>query len=139
MPSGPAHLLTRTHADDPDERVHLGFPNTLLAPTVQIGSLSELLQGRVAAKSTASVYVWLGSRCHLRPCDRRGEHPACAAVRQQFKLKPLWQGRLRHEPLELRPAFAAGRDDPQFASRDLDFPWCVANRDLEAGLYQVVP
>lgn len=139
LPPGPARVLTRSHADEPDERVHLGFADSLLGPGVRTGPLRELLQGRVTANSPDPVYVWLGSRCQLRPCDRRGEHPACTAIRRQFKLQPLWQGRLRHEAMELRPAFAPGRDDPNFASRDLDFPWCVANREFGVGLYRVEP
>lgn len=138
LPPGPARLLTRTHGDDPDERVHLGFADSLLDPAVRTGSLSELLQGAPADRGPGPTYVWLGSRCQLRPCERRGEHPACAAVRSQVSLKPLWQGRLRHEPFELRPAFGPGRQDRHFASRDLDFPWCVANREFEVGLYRVV-
>ena len=137
LPPGPARLLTRTHADAPDERVHLGFPDNLLAPGVRTGALSELMEGQASEPSAGMTYVWLGSRCQLRPCDRRGEHPACTAVRSRFALKPVWQARLRHEPFELRAAFAAGRNDTHFASRDLDFPWCVANREFEVGLYQV--
>lgn len=138
LPPGPARLLTRTHADEPDERVHLGFADSLLDPAVRTGPLSELLPGAPADLGPGPTYVWLGSRCQLRPCDRRGEHPACAAVRSQQRLQPVWQGRLRHEPVELRPAFGPGRRDPDFASRDLDFPWCVANREFEVGLYRVM-
>lgn len=138
LPPGPARLLTRTHADDPDERVHLGFAESLLDPAVRTGSLSELLRAAPADLGPEPTYVWLGSRCQLRPCERRGEHPACAAVRGQVALQPLWQGRLRHEAVELRPAFGPGRNDPNFASRDLDFPWCVANREFEVGLYRVM-
>ena len=138
LPPGPARLLTRTHADDPDERVHLGFADSLLDPAVRTGSLSELLRAAPADLGPEPTYVWLGSRCQLRPCERRGEHPACAAVRGQVALQPLWQGRLRHEPFELRSAFGPGRQDRHFASRDLDFPWCVANREFEVGLYRVM-
>ncbi len=145
LPKGTKRLGFRSHLDAPDERVHLGMPLHLLAAQDAKGvSLTAILDGVdargrvVSAEAALPTYVWLGTRCAMRPCDAAAPHPACARARRELRLKPVWRGEVAMG--DRAPPETFGRrsaPSPTWAP-DSDFPWCVALPDVEVGLYEVL-
>ena len=131
-------LATRTHADTPNERIHLLSAAGLLPPSSQLVSLQAVLSGQVRPGMGPSVYAWLGSRCALRPCDVAGLHPACEALRARFVLRPV-QSTAVHVPAPSLPgAFTPRQPAHPGQLPDLDFPWCVQKPDLTLELVEVL-
>jgi hypothetical protein len=131
-------LATRTHLDPPDERIHLLSAAGLLQPSSQLVPLQALLSGEVKPGSGAPVYVWLGSRCALRPCDAAGLHPACEAVRSRFVLRTVQSTAVHVPEPSLPSAFAPRQPAHPGQLPDLDFPWCVQKPDLTLELVEVL-
>jgi len=67
----------------------------------------------------------------MRPCGETSIHPACRRMLESYRLEPLVE---RTVPVRRLPVDRAVRPD-----QDLDFPWCLSERDeMKIGLYKVV-
>ncbi len=141
-------LAYRSWNDAPDERLHLHFPRTARpsgSRVIPLSALSGVLARRAAQPATLTapaatrrVFALLGTRCHMRRCDRPGVHPACAAVREQLHLKPI----VEHDVTAFSgllpwPFESVAHPRTPGLLPDLDFPWCVRAGQLRIGLYEI--
>ncbi len=139
LPTGEkALIITRTHDDSPDERVHLGFPSGAWGPKTRVAGIDRYLSARARRRIKPPVYAWLGTRCWMRPCDQKGEHPACARLRQEVKLRPVLESEVTITDGTIPAAFGRQKPSHEGAVADLDFPWCFTKTHLSIGLYRVV-
>jgi len=137
LPSEPHVLLFRAPADPPGERVHLGLPEGSLPASGRARPLATLLDGEGELPRGGRVFVWLGTRCQMRPCDTEGEHPACAAVRQRFRLEPVLERTIEIEDIDVPAGFGRQRAQHSGQLPDLDFPWCWQRDNVTLGLYEL--
>lgn len=133
-----ATLATRTHADSPNERLHLGVAATLLSPEQRLVALDAILSGAVVPGRDGRVFAWLGSRCAMRPCDVGGRHPACSALEANWALREVQRTALHIPAVTLPAAFMPRRPSHPGQLPDLDFPWCWQQPDVTLRLVEVL-
>lgn len=128
---GPAVVVRRGYHDEPRERLHLHYPDDRFhrRGIVTVGPDAFLAAG---APLDTPVLFLRGTRCWLRSCDApAGEHPACRAMMERFRLEPLEERRV---PVRSLPV-----DRDVGPRHDLDFPWCLADPEgMTIGLYRVL-
>ncbi len=138
LPDGRATIVARSHDDLPDERVHLAMPKRSWGQQKRVGRLGWLLNGKLRPSKSSPVYAWLGTRCFMRPCSEKAEHPACARIRRRFQLQPIVTSPVAVQDDTIPSAFGRQRPRHPGAVADLDFPWCFTQQAMTIGLYRVV-
>lgn len=137
LPNTAATIAARSHDDQPDERVHLAMPTRSWGPNKRATRLGTLLNGRLKPGPKNQVYAWLGTRCFMRPCREKAEHPACTQVRERFDLAPMLTRDITVAEVTIPSAFGRQSAKHPGAVADLDFPWCFTQRTMTIGLYRV--
>lgn len=132
-----ATLVTRTHADPPDERVHLGVATGLLGPGHTLLPIESVLSGELVPGRDGRVFAWLGTRCAMRPCERVGRHPSCERLAREFELVTVDQ--VDYSVSDERPPHLFQQRTPTHVGpfADLDFPWCWQQQVVEMRLVEV--
>ena len=133
LPPGELLLARRGFDDPPAERIPMHFPDYLVRPPARTIPLQQLLD----AGPQGPTYAWLGVRCHLRACDKGGEHPACRAVRARFRLTPVLERRVPSREADIPEGFRELTPVAAGMRHDHDFPYCSAVGELTIGLYRV--
>jgi hypothetical protein len=137
LPAEPAVILYRAWGAEPREKGHHQMPKYAFEPPWrrdQLWNIPEWLDGLRPSRPT---YALLGTRCYMRNCDARGQHPACAAIRAGFELQPVIE---RHVPTRgfPMPGFHQEPVTHPDMVQDLDFPWCLPRDGMVIGLYRVL-
>ena len=130
LPDGPAILVRRSYEDQPEERLHLYYPDYWFNG----GKQDVLVVGPdwFAGTDTAGrpAYFLLGTRCYMRKCGEEGMHPACRKILDGYRLEPVIE---RTVPVRHLPVDRKTRHD-----QELDFPWCLSvEREMKLGLYRI--
>jgi len=127
----PFILVRRGYDDQPVERLHLYYPDYWFEPPMRPGLAVGPDWFRKTDVAGRTAYFLLGTRCYMRPCGETSIHPACRRMLESYRLEPLVE---RTVPVRRLPVDRAVRPD-----QDLDFPWCLSERDeMKIGLYKVV-
>lgn len=130
LPPQPAVFVRRGYEDQPEERLHLYYPDYWFNE----GDRDDVVVGPdwfgkmdVAGRPA---YFFLGTRCYMRKCDEKGLHPACRRILDGYRLEPIIE---RKEPVRRLPLVR--RSKP---GQELDFPWCLSVDDeMTLGLYRI--
>lgn len=125
----PGRIGRRDHADPPGERVHLGFPDPMLAGRgYEPVGLREVRAGDL---------VWLDARCRMRSCDAAEEHPSCVALRSGGRLETIVSYQVSDPERPIPAAFERNQRPASGWHQDRDFPWCMPDGGYEIGLYRL--
>jgi hypothetical protein len=134
LPEG-RHVVARRGFDDPPaERIPMHFPDYLVGP----GGRTLSLQGLFERGLDGPTFVYLGTRCHLRRCDQPGVHPACTAVRERYRLRPLLERDVARRELTIPEGFREDGTPAAGLAPDHDFPYCAVTGVQRIGLYEIV-
>lgn len=131
LPPEPVVFVRRGYEDQPEERLHLYYPDYWFNE----GDREDVVVGpdwfRKMDVAGRPAYFFLGTRCYMRTCGEKGLHPACRRIMDGYRLEPVIE---RREPLRRLPLVR--RSKP---GQELDFPWCLSVEDeMTLGLYRIV-
>lgn len=130
LPDTSVTFVRRAYADRPVERIHLFYPDYLFAPPHRNDVVVGPTKFSRMDDSSRPAYFLLGTRCYTRHCGEREMHPACRALLDQYKMTPVIE---REVPIRRLETGRTGDPDS-----DLDFPWCLTERDtMKLGLYRI--
>ena len=133
LPTGPVLLVRRSYLDEPQEKVHLDFPDYLFRPPHRPGDVAGLREYLDGLAFNGPAYFLLGVRCYMRECGRMGLHPACREVLELDGVETVFQ---RDVPPHRFPTPRVQWE--RRPDQDLDFPWCLAvETTMRLGLYRL--
>ncbi|NOZ01556.1 MAG: hypothetical protein GXP54_06670 [Deltaproteobacteria bacterium] len=131
LPDEPVIFVRRSYEDQPEERVHLYYPDYWFVGNGR----NDVVVGPewFSKMDTAGrpAYFLLGTRCYMRKCGETGMHPSCRMMLDHYRLRPLVE---RTVPVLHAPIVRWTRPD-----QDLDFPWCLSDpKQMKIGFYRIL-